>query len=128
MANQEIIRCGLYKPGHNTHFVQANVMRNKERFCAEVELISPISIRVKTESQDQELYYHDAVGLFIQCLAAIDGDIKYAPESNLLYVKTTGQSEDMKGAWFLAYLSKDQLTDCDEVDLESGYFSTPESR
>ena len=122
MKNPDMKKCGLYKPGHNTHFVQANVMRNKERFCAEVELISPVSIRVKTESQDQELYYHDAVGLFIQCLAAIDGDIKYAPESNLLYVKTTGQSEDMKGAWFLAYLSKNQLTDCDEVDLESGYF------
>jgi hypothetical protein len=33
-------RCGLYKPGHRTHYVQCNVMRDKKRYLAKVDLVS----------------------------------------------------------------------------------------
>ena len=115
-------RCGLYKPGHMTHFVQCNVMRDKKRYPAEVELVSPYSVRVKTKVQDEILYYHDAVDLQLKCLTAVDGDIQYSPESNLLYVKTSGPIGGTKGSWFPAYLSKDELTVCDAVDRDSGYY------
>ncbi|WP_415274075.1 hypothetical protein [Aquiluna sp. Uisw_065] len=114
--------CGLYKPGHKTHFVQCNVMRDKKRYPAEVELVSPYSVRVKTEVQDEILYYHDAVNLVLKCTVAVDDDIAFSPEAQLLYVKTDGPEEGIKGAWFPAYLSKDELIMCDEVDRDSGYF------
>mgnify|MGYP005637440045 CR=1 FL=1 len=115
-------RCGLYEPGHRTHFVQCNVMRDKTRYPASVELVSLYSVRVTTRAQDEVLYYHDALDLQVKCLTAVDGDIQYCPESQLLYVKTNGPEAGTKGAWFPAYLSKGELTLCDSVDRESGYY------
>jgi hypothetical protein len=114
--------CGLYKPGHKTHYVQCNVMRDKKRYQAKVDLISPCSLRVTTRAQAQVLYYHDAVALQLKCLMAIDGDIQYCPESNLLYVKTNGPTGNTRGFWFPAYLSRDELTMCESSDSDSGYF------
>ena len=114
--------CGLYKPGHKTHYIQCNVMRSKERFPAVVELVSPYSVRVKTEVQDEILYYHDAVNLVLKCTVAVDDDIAYSPEAQLLHVKTNGPVRGTKGSWFPAYLSKDELTVCDAVDRDSGYY------
>ena len=115
-------RCGLYKPGHMTHYIQCNVMRDKARYPAVVELVSPYSVRVKTEVQDEILYYHDAVHLVFKCTVAVDNDIAYSPEAQLLYVKTSGPVGGTKGSWFPAYLSKDELTMCDSVDRDSGYY------
>jgi hypothetical protein len=53
---------------------------------------------------------------------AIDGDIQYCSESNLLYVKTNGPTGNARGAWFPAYLSKEELTMCASSDSDSGYF------
>ena len=114
--------CGLYKPGHKTHYVQCNVMRDKKRYQAKVELISPYSLLVTTRSQAEVLYYHDAVALQLKCLAVIDGDIQYCPESNLLYVKTNGPTGNTRGSWFPAYLSSEELTMCESSDSDSGYF------
>jgi hypothetical protein len=114
--------CGLYKPGHKTHYIQCNVMRSKDQFPAVVELVSPYSVRVKTEVQDEILYYHDAVNLVFKCTVAVDRDIAYSPEAQLLYVKTDGPVRETKGSWFPACLSKDELTMCDAVDRESGYY------
>ena len=114
--------CRLYKPGHKTHYVQCNVMRDKKRYQAKVELISPYSLQVTTRAQAEVLYYHDAVALQLKCLMAIDGDIQYCPESNLLYVKTNGPAGNTTGSWFLAYLSREELTMCASSDSDSGYF------
>ncbi|SCX03668.1 hypothetical protein [Candidatus Aquiluna sp. UB-MaderosW2red] len=114
--------CGLYKPGHKTHYVQCNVMRDKKRYQAKVDLISPYSLRVTTRAQAEVLYYHDAVALQLECLMAIDGDIQYCPESNLLYVKTNGPTGNARGSWLPAYLSGEDLTMCESSDSDSGYF------
>jgi hypothetical protein len=97
-------------------------MRDKKRYQAKVELISPYSLRVTTRSQAEVLYYHDAVALHLKCLMAIDGDIQYCPESNLLYVKTNGPTGNTRGSWFPAYLSSEELTMCESSDSDSGYF------
>jgi hypothetical protein len=55
---------------------------------------------------------------------AVDDDIAYSPEAHLLYVKTDGPVRGTKGAWFPAYLSKGELTMCDTVDRDSGYYMT----
>ena len=91
-------RCGLYKPGHKTHWVQCNVMRGKERFLAEVELVSPYSVRVKTDVQDEVLHYHDAVSLVLKCTVAVDDDVAHSAEAQLLYVKTDGPVRETKGS------------------------------
>ena len=114
--------CGLYKPGHKTHYVQCNVMRDKKRYQAKVELISPYSLQVTARSQAEVLYYHDAVALQLKCLMAIDGDIQYCSESNLLYVKTNGPTGNTTGSWFPAYLSREELIMCESADSDSGYF------
>jgi hypothetical protein len=101
--------------------------RDKTRHPAKVDLVSLYSVRVTTSVQDEVLYYHDAVALQLTCVTAIDGDIQYCPQSNLLYVKTSGPKSGTKGSWFPAYLSKDELTMCDTVDRESGYFKIQES-
>ena len=79
-------------------------------------------MRVKTEAQDEILYYHDAVNLVLKCTVAVDDDIAYSPEAQLLYVKTDGPIGGTKGSWFPAYLGKDELTMCEPVDLGSGYY------
>jgi hypothetical protein len=97
-------------------------MRDKKRYQAKVDLISPYSLRVTTRAQAEVLYYHDAVALQLKCLMAIDGDIQYCPESNLLYVKTNGPTGNARGSWFPAYLSRQELTMCASSDSDSGYF------
>jgi hypothetical protein len=97
-------------------------MRDKKRYQAKVELISPYSLQVTTRAQAEVLYYHDAVALQLKCLMAIDGDIQYCPESNLLYVKTNGAIGNTRGSWFPAYLSREELTMCESSDSDSGYF------
>jgi hypothetical protein len=73
--------CGLSTPGHKTHYVHCNVMRDKKRYQAKVDLISPYALRITRRAQAEVLYYHDAVALPMKCLTAIDGDIQYCPES-----------------------------------------------
>ena len=97
-------------------------MRDKKPYQAKVDLIFPYSLRVTARSQAEVLYYHDAVALQLKCLMAIDGDIQYCSESNLLYVKTNGPTGNTKGSWFPAYLSREELTMCEGSDSESGYF------
>jgi len=97
-------------------------MRDKKPYQAKVDLIFPYSLRVTARSQAEVLYYHDAVALQLKCLMAIDGDIQYCPDSNLLYVKTNGPTGNTRGSWFPAYLSREELNLCERSDSDSGYF------
>ena len=121
MTNPNPRECGLYRPGHKTHYIQCNVMRKKPAYPAKVELLSPISLRVTTEVQDEVLYYHDAVYLYMSCLNAYEGNITYAPEALLLWVQVEGPKGKATGGFFPAYLSRNELTECGQVDLESGF-------
>ena len=114
--------CWLYKPGHKTHFIQLNVMRDKERFPAEVELIDLETLEIKYNGRVVQLKTHDAVGVNFDCLHAFEDEISFAPEAQLLYINVEGPSELTKGAWRPVYLAEEELTDCAASDPDSGYF------
>jgi hypothetical protein len=100
-------------------------MRPLQKFAASVELTSPISLRVRFQAQDEVLYYHDAISLYLMCLDVVEDDIEYCPASKLLYVKRKAAFATISGAWFPAYLSKVPISPCEEVDSSSGFFFVP---
>jgi len=114
--------CWLYKPGHKTHFIQLNVMRDKERFPAEVELIDLETLEIKYNGQVVQLKTHDAVGVNFDCLHAFEDEISFAPEAQLLYINVEGPTELTKGAWRPVYLARGKMQDCAARDEDSGLF------
>ena len=114
--------CSLYKPGHKTHFIQLNVMRDKERFPAEVELIDLETLEIKYNGQVVQLKTHDAVGVNFDCLHAFEDEISFAPEAQLLYINVEGPAELTKGAWRPVYLARGKMQDCAARDEDSGLF------
>ncbi|MCF8529212.1 MAG: hypothetical protein K9G13_03690 [Aquiluna sp.] len=106
------IKCALYTPGHNVHYIQAKVYREAKKYPATVELISTTQVRVKTRRQDQVLYNHNATELYMQALAALNGEINYAPNSHLLYILHEQASKSVKEAWLMASLSEKPMGDC----------------
>ena len=114
--------CWLYKPGHKTHFIQLNVMRDKERFPADVELIDLETLEVKYNNQIVQLKTHDAVGVHFDCLHAFENETSFAPEAQLLYIKVSGLAGFKEDAWRSVYLVHGKLTDCATSDPDSGYF------
>jgi len=114
--------CWLYKPGHKTHFIQLNVMRDKEKFPAEVELIDLETLEVKYNNQIVQLKTHDAVGVHFDCLHAFENEISFAPEAQLLHIQVDGPTELTKGAWRPVYLARGEMQGCATSDPDSGYF------
>jgi hypothetical protein len=83
MAN-EAFSCASYEPGHNVHFIQARVKAHMPRFWAKVDLIGPKAVRVVTQKQDQVLFHHSAIELYMWTIDAYEGEAKYAPASKFL--------------------------------------------
>jgi len=98
--------CWLYKPGHKTHFTQLNVMRDKERFPAEVELIDLETLEIKYNDQVVQLKTHDAVGVHFDCLHAFENEISFAPEALLLHIQVSGPTGFKEDAWRSVYLAQ----------------------
>ena len=114
MAN-EIVNCASYEPGHNVHYIQSRVKAHLPRFWAKVDLIGPKAVRVVTDKQDQVLFHHRAIELYMWTLVAFEGEIKYSPESNLLYVRLDEFQGERQDVWIMACLSEGELSKC--VDL-----------
>lgn len=115
------VRCESYRPGHNVHWIQAREKAHLPRLWAKVDLIGPKAVRVVTDKQDQVLFHHAAVELYMHTLIAQNGEIKYAPESNLLYVHLEGTEARPEGPWIMSYLSEGELTPCYELDVDKHY-------
>lgn len=107
----ENIKCQSFRPGHNVHWIQARVKAHLPRFWAKVELVGPRAVRVVTDKQDLVLFHHEAVELYMYTLIAHDGEIKYSPESQLLYVRIR-REEHFEDLWLMAYLSESELSQC----------------
>jgi len=114
--------CWLHKPGHKTHFIQLNVMRDKERFPAEVELIDLETLEIKYNGQVVQLKTHDAVGVHFDCLHTFENEISFAPEARLLFINVEGPTELTKGAWRPVYLAQGEMQGCATSDPDSGFF------
>jgi len=118
--------CWLYKPGHKTHFIQLNVMRDKERFPAEVELIDLETLEIKYNDQVVQLKTHDAVGVNFDCLHAFEDEISFAPEALLLHIQVSGPTGLTQGVWRPVYLAQAKMQDCAARDEDSGFFGISE--
>ena len=115
MAN-ELVSCESYEPGHNVHHIQAKVKAHLPRFWAKVDLIGPKAVRVVADQQDQVLFHHSAIDLYMWTLVAHEGEIKYAPESKLLYVRLDEFRGVKQDVWIMAYLSEGELAPCKSLD------------
>jgi hypothetical protein len=120
MAN-EAFSCASYEPGHNVHFIQARVKAHLPRFWAKVDLIGPKAVRVVTDRQDQVLFHHSAIELYMWTLVAHEGEIKYCPESKLLYVRLDEYRGMKQDVWITAYLSEGELGPCRSLDQMPPY-------
>jgi hypothetical protein len=76
-----------------------------------VDLIGPRAIRVITDKQDQVLFHHDAVELYMYSLIALDSEIKYAPQSKLIYVHVDLEKYD-SDVWLVFSLSEGEISGC----------------
>ena len=115
MAN-ELIKCASFEPGHNVHYIQAKVKAHLPRFWANVDLIGPKAVRVVTDKQDQVLFHHSAIELYMWTLVAYEGELKYSPESKLLYVRLDEFQGEKQDVWIMAYLSENELSPCKAFD------------
>jgi hypothetical protein len=71
---------------------------------------------VVTGKQDQVLFHHKAIELYMWTLVAFEGEIKYSPESKLLYVRLDEFQGEKQDVWIMAYLSENELSPCTELD------------
>ncbi len=115
MAN-EAFSCASYEPGHNVHHIQAQVKAHLPRFWAKVDLIGPKAVRVFADQRDQVLFHHSAIDLYMWTLVAHEGEIKYAPESKLLYVRLDEFRGVKQDVWIMSYLSEGELHPCKALD------------
>ncbi len=114
MAN-EAFSCASYEPGHNVHFIQARVKAHLSRFWAKVDLIGPDAVRVVTEKQDQVLFHHSAIELYMWTMVAHGGEVKYSPESGLIYIRVDAYQGVKEDLWIMAYLSSQELSPCRKI-------------
>ena len=117
----ELIKCASFEPGHNVHYIQARVKAHLPRFWANVDLISPKAVRVATDKQDQVLFHHCAIELYMWTLVAYEGELKYSPDSKLLYIRLDEYQGEKQDVWIMAYLSENELSPCRELDLYQTY-------
>ena len=120
MAN-ELIKCASFEPGHNVHYIQAKVKAHLPRFWANVDLIGPKAVRVVTDKQDQVLFHHSAIELYLWTLVAYEGELKYSPESKLLYIRLDEYQGEKQDVWIMAYLSEGELGACKALDQTPTY-------
>ena len=127
-SNVRIISTRLLalQAGPQTHYIQLNVMRHKERFPAEVELVDLETLEVKYSGQIAQLKSHDAVGVHFDCLHAFENEISFAPEAQLLHIQVSGPTELTKGVWRPVYLARGKMQDCAARDEDSGLFGLSE--
>jgi hypothetical protein len=112
----ELIKCASFEPGHNVHYIQARVKAHQPRFWANVDLIGPKAVRVLTDKQDQVLFHHCAIELYMWTLVAYEGELEYSPDSKLLYIRLDGYQGEKQDVWIMAYLSENEPSPCKELD------------
>lgn len=112
-------KCQAFRPGHNAHWKNINESSHFPRFWAKVDLIGPRAIRVITDKQDQVLFHHDAVELYLYSLIALDAEIKYSPDSQLLYLHVELEKHE-SDAWLVFSLSENELSSCQSTMTENG--------
>lgn len=105
-------KCQSFEPGHNVHWIQAREKAHLPRYWARVDLLGPRAVRVVADNQDHVLFHHEAIELYMYTQVAYEGEIKYSPESKLLYIRIDQYKGEKRDAWVMAYLSDGELGPC----------------
>jgi hypothetical protein len=81
--------CGLFKPGHNPHWIQINLaVEDKENLPTRGRFIEGLpdgSIVIEVDGPEQHLWNHEPERL-AEAAAASEGAIEYQPRWGLLWV------------------------------------------
>jgi hypothetical protein len=118
MANRFPSECGLYIPGHLTHFIQIRVQADLPRFPATVELLDSETLMIEYSEVSVKLKTHNALQASLDASNSVDGDITYCPGSKLLQLKTSGPKGRIQGSWRPYYLTAHKLPDCAKPSLD----------
>jgi hypothetical protein len=104
--------CRLYKPGHQVHYIQARVKRSAPRYAATVSYLGPDTIRVDYNGFSLTRKHHNAIALAFAALQALDQEVEFAPDAELLYIKRENPNDQHGGVWALFYLCEGELVGC----------------
>lgn len=104
--------CDSYRPGHQVHWIQARVEREKPRFDAEVKVIDLTQVQVCWLDQELVFYHHNTARIVAALNTNVLNYLKFAPDANLLYVQTEAPNELHNGIFSLFYLSDSELSEC----------------
>lgn len=116
--------CDSYRPGHQVHWIQARVEREKPRFDAEVKVLNQTQVEVRWLDQGLVFHHHNTARILDALNAKVLNYLKFAPDANLLYVQTEAPNELHNGAFSLFYLSSSELSEClvKEIALKTSAF------
>ena len=104
--------CHSYRPGHQVHWIQARVEREKLRFDAEVKVLDQTQVQVRWLDQEWVFHHHNTARIVEALNAKVLDYLKFAPDANLLYVQTEAPNKLHNGAFSLLYLSPNELEAC----------------
>lgn len=114
ISNQSKPReCGLYKPGHLVHWIQARVKRNEERVPVKVDVLDDQRIRVLTAGEVQVFYHHDTSAIFTAVQNCVNAHIKLVPTAHLIEIQSELATSMHGGVFSLFYLSIEPIAPCE---------------
>jgi hypothetical protein len=114
MAIINPLECTKYAPGHLVHYIQARVKGGSKRYPCRVKYLGPDTVRIEYEATSVTRKHHNAIALCFAALQAIDQEVNYSPEAELLWVKSENTTEEHSGSWGVYYLAKGELEDCQQ--------------
>lgn len=105
-------RCISYAPGHNVHWIQANVKRSETRFDVRIELQDADTVAVHYQGKTEEFLHHKTSAIKSNLDEAVLGYIKFAPAASLLYIQTKEPGDSHMGIFAVHFLANSSLTKC----------------
>jgi hypothetical protein len=112
MAIINPLECTKYAPGHLVHYIQARVKGGSQRYPCRVKYLGPDTVRIEYEGTSVTRKHHNAIALCFAALQAVDQEIHYSPEAELLWVKSEKATEEHSGSWGVYYLAEGELEGC----------------
>jgi hypothetical protein len=110
------LECTKYAPGHLVHYIQARVMGGSQRYPCRVQYVGPDTVRIEYEGARVVRKHHNAIALCFAALQAIDQEIHYSPEAELLWIKSESATDEHRGSWAVYYLAEGELEGCNQSE------------
>jgi hypothetical protein len=79
-----------------------------------VNYLGPDTVRIEYEGTSVTRKNHNAIALCFAALQAIDQEINYSPEAELLWIKSENATEEHSGSWGVYYVAEGELESCQQ--------------